>query len=680
MIRIRRTLAILIVSVASLALLLLAFTGQSAQAQGENVLTPGVMVEGEITTRDGDEWMIQLCAGDLITITMQSADFGPYLEIYGPDEDDPLTEAEAADQVATIDDLVVEDSGPHIVIAAGERRRDRGAYTLAVTVTASITGADKSGSLNSDDELDTELDTEPVDGLIVAGEPVTGTLRARRTVAWGFRGCAGQIISAEAVSDEFVPYVELYANGGDDILAEGDDNRDRSGTIIEEFVLPKSGDYIVLVAGETRRDAGDYTLSLTVLDEDSGEDNPKATQSPTANKTPTPRSTPTPTRRNTPTPTKTPTPAPALCTVKVDGLNLRSGPGSNYQPPIGSLPLGAEVRMIARDAAANWIQVEVVDSGRTGWVSSASQFVTCNTSVQTVPVGTIPPTPTTAPQPTPTPTPTSTPVVLGFRPTDGDDGNDFLRSSLNENQGRVALFPGFAPSEIGDPLIFRDRMVLRIEVFDTRVGLTDGDGIREVTFRIEDADGHVVHRRTERTPGYCIFGGGEPDCTVLYFEQANYRWPDGEEIANGDYQAQIDIVPENGGDTQWRVNFTVDIPGRGGQVQPPAPGPAPNTARINSIGEDGGRYVVNFETFGFAPTLPGQHVHFFWNTVPPEQAGVPGGGPWQLYPAGNGASGASPFTLFGVQDRPGGATQICVLVANPNHSVNQGSGNCANLP
>jgi hypothetical protein len=67
-------------------------------------------------------------------------------------------------------------------------------------------------------------------------------------------------------------------------------------------------------------------------------------------------------------------------------------------------------------------------------------------------------------------------------------------------------------------------------------------------------------------------------------------------------------------------------------------------------------------------------VHFFFNTVSPEQAGVPGSGPWILY------GGASPFTGYGVGDRPGGATQMCILVANPDHSVQLGTGNCVDLP
>ena len=53
---------------------------------------------------------------------------------------------------------------------------------------------------------------------------------------------------------------------------------------------------------------------------------------------------------------------------------------------------------------------------------------------------------------------------------------------------------------------------------------------------------------------------------------------------------------------------------------------------------------------------------------------MPGTGPWVLY------GGSSPFTLYGVSGRPGGATRMCALVANADHSVRQGTGNCLKLP
>jgi len=98
-------------------------------------------------------------------------------------------------------------------------------------------------------------------------------------------------------------------------------------------------------------------------------------------------------------------------------------------------------------------------------------------------------------------------------------------------------------------------------------------------------------------------------------------------------------------------------------------------SRINSITiDDQNRYVVEYETFEFTETLPGMHVHFFFNTVSPANAGSPGSGPWILY------GGPRPFTKYKVSDRPSAATQMCILVANPNHSVQPNSGNCVDLP
>jgi hypothetical protein len=98
-------------------------------------------------------------------------------------------------------------------------------------------------------------------------------------------------------------------------------------------------------------------------------------------------------------------------------------------------------------------------------------------------------------------------------------------------------------------------------------------------------------------------------------------------------------------------------------------------ARIIAITlDDQGRYVVEYETFEYTEELPGVHVHFFFDTVPPEVAGRPGNGPWYVY------GGPRPFTGYGRFERPEDAAQMCVLVANPNHSVQPESGTCAILP
>ena len=54
--------------------------------------------------------------------------------------------------------------------------------------------------------------------------------------------------------------------------------------------------------------------------------------------------------------------------------------------------------------------------------------------------------------------------------------------------------------------------------------------------------------------------------------------------------------------------------------------------------------------------------------------GSPAQGPWFVY------AGPNPFKGYKVSDKPAGATQMCILVANADHSVNQDTGNCVDLP
>jgi serine/threonine protein kinase len=111
-------------------------------------------------------------------------------------------------------------------------------------------------------------------------------------------------------------------------------------------------------------------------------------------------------------------------------------------------------------------------------------------------------------------------------------------------------------------------------------------------------------------------------------------------------------------------------------IQPTATNTLPPLyVRINNITlNPENHYVVEYETFGYTEILPGQHIHFFFDTVPVEQAGSPGPGNWYLY------GGPRPFDKYRVSDRPEGAAQMCALVANPNHTIIPETGNCFDLP
>ena len=174
------------------------------------------------------------------------------------------------------------------------------------------------------------------------------------------------------------------------------------------------------------------------------------------------------------------------------------------------------------------------------------------------------------------------------------------------------------------------------------------------------------------------FGGGAAVVAVLVAAGAFFLLGGGDSEGAGN--ANPTNTPTVEGVSTSSSELEVVTPTAGPTNTPTVPPPtatptlAPNTSRITDVRVAAGRYEVEFETAGFAPAVPGQHVHFFFDTVPPEQAGVPGAGPWILY------GGPSPFTQYSPADRPAGASQMCILVANPDHSVNQGTGNCVDLP
>jgi len=77
---------------------------------------------------------------------------------------------------------------------------------------------------------------------------------------------------------------------------------------------------------------------------------------------------------------------PLLCTVTAS-LNLRTGPGVAYGPPIAALPAGTQLEPLARSAYLPWIQVRVQGSGQVGWVYADLPYASCNFALADLPPG-----------------------------------------------------------------------------------------------------------------------------------------------------------------------------------------------------------------------------------------------------------------------------------------------------
>ena len=155
--------------------------------------------------------------------------------------------------------------------------------------------------------------------------------------------------------------------------------------------------------------------------------------------------------------------------------------------------------------------------------------------------------PTTNPPPTPTATvllPTET-----LAPPPPPDFPQVSRGGPNgDNQDRFRTFLDFTPAYFLRMYVFYSQDPN--ETFDAS---KDGRGIQTVEFTVTSPDGSKrYYDHTEQTPGYCIFGGGEPDCNRWALEGGRYVWkPGGAAVRSGKYGLTINVTAQNGDVGTW---------------------------------------------------------------------------------------------------------------------------------
>jgi hypothetical protein len=127
------------------------------------------------------------------------------------------------------------------------------------------------------------------------------------------------------------------------------------------------------------------------------------TPTPTATTTPTPIPTATSTNTSTPTSTLTvtPTPTPKPDAVVVAHVNLRSGPGTEYDI-MSTLSPGQALTVTGCITDATWLWVNT--ERQEGWVINRQDLVILNLPIEQIAIVSPPPAPIPAPPPPPSPT------------------------------------------------------------------------------------------------------------------------------------------------------------------------------------------------------------------------------------------------------------------------------------
>lgn len=157
--------------------------------------------------------------------------------------------------------------------------------------------------------------------------------------------------------------------------------------------------------------------------------------------------------------------------------------------------------------------------------------------------------PTNTPESTSTPLPTVAPTPAAAVPP---------RVRNNAPAGTAAAY---AEGEV----IANDNFLFRMAVLDTRKGDKDGDGIDYVEFFVRTEDFDEIYSRRENNAGYCIFGGGEPNCNTWPKRDGQFVWGgDGPEVQPGKYFVSILVTPKDqdfeGEVWNWDFDITVELP------------------------------------------------------------------------------------------------------------------------
>ena len=220
------------------------------------------------------------------------------------------------------------------------------------------------------------------------------------------------------------------------------------------------------------------------------------------------------------------------CTVLQD-LNLRSGPGTAYRPPIRALPADSVLTPLGFAPqgipGGTWAYVQDRTTQDKGWVSAGTQFISCNVELSTLPA-------------VPFGTPPPPPLPKGTQTTD-PDGNGFC------------IDPDSGFQCVG---IFREESLFQFQILRNGVELGENDGVEEINFNV-NRDGEPIYSTIEVNRAYCVFGGNGP-CSPWVVEDNVYKWTQGgTPVEPGEYEMEV-FATLNGETSRWAVNFTLTLP------------------------------------------------------------------------------------------------------------------------
>lgn len=206
------------------------------------------------SSRSEDQYTFEGAQGDIITLSMRSADFDTFLMLYGPDggqlrfNDNAIPPTDSG-----LFAYELPATGRYLIIATSRDAAETGGSSrVSGTYSLTLTAA-----------------RPAQDGTIAPGETIVGELSlVSQRAQYTFNGRSGDVVTIDQRSDAFDSVVMLFNSDGTQ-LAQDDDGGGGLNSRITRFRLPADGEYVIVVDGfrgftGERRLQGKYTVSLEI--------------------------------------------------------------------------------------------------------------------------------------------------------------------------------------------------------------------------------------------------------------------------------------------------------------------------------------------------------------------------------------------------------------------------------
>jgi|GEM_PF-6678162 len=219
----------------------LELTNSGLTVSSETELTVGQITSGFLGAGETKTYTFTVESNEFISIDVR-AEFDGVMQLYGPDG--TLLEEDDDDGLGlnpVIRDLEIIESGTYEVVLGTFDNTGSGEYEILFTI------------FSVQDPLPISYGV-PVEGAIFPGERAVYVLTATE----------GDQVTIE-VASEFDAYLEVY-DPNIEYLTFDDDSGGDLQPLLEDFIIPQSGDYYLYLDGFDRFSTGDFTLSVTLND------------------------------------------------------------------------------------------------------------------------------------------------------------------------------------------------------------------------------------------------------------------------------------------------------------------------------------------------------------------------------------------------------------------------------